>query len=122
MVEPFPPKRDRSNENFKKAYKNIMGRCDDISSLYNADIYLLIRRRCSRSERYYEYDSTSDQLWPPPSAEVARAYPMPVKMTPADFTHRQTRERLKAKSTSSRSEVVDNKDNTDASEVAGDSA
>jgi hypothetical protein len=113
-----PAKKDRSNENFKKAYINIMGRCDDISNVYNAEIYLLIRRRCLCYERHYEYRSTFDQAWPTPLAEVARTYPMPIKMTPDDFTYRRIHKRVKAKLTNSSSEIV-NKDNKDANKVAG---
>jgi hypothetical protein len=45
---------------------------------------------------------------------IANTYQSPVKMMPADFTYRQTHEKLKAKPTSSTGEVVDNKDDKES--------
>ncbi|KAH7018848.1 hypothetical protein EDB80DRAFT_675877 [Ilyonectria destructans] len=45
MTDRLAQKRDRSNENFKKACERLMECCDDISDKYDADFYLLVRRK-----------------------------------------------------------------------------
>jgi len=62
MNEPMnsPPKRDRTNENFLRATKNIMRRGDEMSRRYRADIYIVLRCK----GRYYDYCSTQDTSFP----------------------------------------------------------
>ena len=66
MESNVPKKRDRTNENFQRAAENIMRRCDEINRRYQADVYILVRRR----NRHYEYKSADDPSWPTPAAEV----------------------------------------------------
>ena len=54
-------KRDRANENFTKATARLMKRCDQISRRYEADVYILVRRK----HRHYEYNSADDSSFPP---------------------------------------------------------
>lgn len=56
-------KRDRANDYFRRAMGRLIQRCDQVSRRYNADVYILIRRRC----RHYEYKSTEDPSFPPTS-------------------------------------------------------
>ena len=44
------PKRDRTNDNFLRATKNIIHRGDEMSRRYGADIYIVLRRK----GRYYD--------------------------------------------------------------------
>ena len=57
----LPEKRDRTNDYFRKAMTRLMRRCHRVSRAYDADIYILIRRRY----RHYEYKSTDDPSFPP---------------------------------------------------------
>ncbi|KAK0628677.1 hypothetical protein B0T17DRAFT_523418 [Bombardia bombarda] len=68
MTEPMNPhpKRDRTNENFLRATKNIMHRGDEMSRRYGADIYIVLRRK----GRYYDYCSTQDTSFPTPPMEI----------------------------------------------------
>lgn len=61
------PKRDRTDENFLRATKNIMHRGDEMSRRYGVDICVVLRRK----GRYYDYCSTQDTSFlslghPPP--------------------------------------------------------
>lgn len=60
-------KRDRENENFRRASENIMWRCDEIRQRYRADAYILLRR----GHRYYEYNSTDQTASLLPSMGLA---------------------------------------------------
>ena len=60
-------KRDRANENFRRASENIMWRCDEIRQRYGADAYILLRR----GHRYYEYNSADRMLSLLPSMGLA---------------------------------------------------
>ncbi|KAH6699578.1 hypothetical protein EV126DRAFT_424245 [Verticillium dahliae] len=86
MADPNSKKRDRSNGNFKKACLNLMRRCDDVSEKYDADIYLLVRRKGVP----WEYCSLLDPQWPLPRKELSRSYPLPIRRTPAFFPERRT--------------------------------
>ncbi|KAK2055563.1 hypothetical protein LY76DRAFT_185292 [Colletotrichum caudatum] len=57
---PLPRTRDRTNENFEKARENIMWRCDEISRRYQADVYIVLRRK----HKHYEYSSIDAPSWP----------------------------------------------------------
>ncbi|KAK7434448.1 AC transposable element-derived protein 4 [Colletotrichum acutatum] len=59
-------KRDRSSENFVKATKNLLARCDRIREQYDADIYIQVHR----SQRYFMYTSSNEPSWPKTQAEV----------------------------------------------------
>jgi len=59
-------KRDRTNENFQRAVKNVMRRCDEINRRYQADVYTLFYR----NHRLYEYTSTDQPSWPKPTEEI----------------------------------------------------
>lgn len=61
MTEPINPrpKRDRTNENFLRATKNIMHRGDEMSRRYGADIYIVLRL----TGHYYDYYSTQDTFF-----------------------------------------------------------
>ncbi|KAH8193521.1 hypothetical protein TruAng_012313 [Truncatella angustata] len=74
-------KRDRSNENFAKATRSLLGRCDDVRSRYSADVYILIRRR----SKHYEYTSSEASSWPTSRDEIAVTFPTPVRLTPASI-------------------------------------
>jgi hypothetical protein len=56
-----PRKRDRTNENVAKAIKGLMRRGDKISSRFNADVYIVVRR----NNRHWDYNSSSSSLFPP---------------------------------------------------------
>lgn len=68
MIESMnpPAKRDRTNENFLRATKNILRRGDEMSRRYGADIYIVVRRK----GRYYDYCSTQDTSFPTPPTEI----------------------------------------------------
>lgn len=86
-------KRDRSSENFKKTCESLMARGNDIKFDYDADVYILVRRR----HRYYEYCSLDVPTWPVQKAELTTTYPLPVRKSSADFIQRRNRRmRLKA--------------------------
>jgi len=110
MTEPINPrpKRDRTNENFLRATKNIMHRGDEMSRRYGADIYIVLRCK----GRYYDYCSTQDTSFPTPPIELVRrpepeacplltlkqekTYPLPVRRTPASFERQKYRPSEKA--------------------------
>ena len=70
MIESMnpPANRDRTNENFLRATKNIMRRGDEMSRRYGADIYIVLRRK----GRYYDYCSTQDTSFPTLPREIVR--------------------------------------------------
>ncbi|KAF4922070.1 hypothetical protein CGCF245_v015442 [Colletotrichum fructicola] len=74
-------KRDRTNENFAKATKNLMWRCEKIRQCYGADVYIQIHRK----HKHYEYSTSDEPSWPKSKAELARTYPIPVTRRPRDF-------------------------------------
>ncbi|KAK1973748.1 hypothetical protein LZ30DRAFT_742559 [Colletotrichum cereale] len=97
-----PKKRNRTNENFDKATKNLLSRCDQIQQRYDADVYIQVRRR----HKHYEYTSSNEPSWPKTKAEMVstvveqplnaniskeRTYPITVTTTPTDFASRQNR-------------------------------
>jgi len=63
-----PGKRDRTADNFARATRRLMRRCDQINRRYGADVYLLVRRKY----RYYEYNSANDPRFPRQPAELVR--------------------------------------------------
>ena len=66
MAESTKKKRDRTNENFRKAVEGIMRRGDKISQGYGADVYILLRRR----NRHFEYTSVDKPSWPTSKPEI----------------------------------------------------
>ena len=60
MHLPSVSKRDRTNDNFARATFRFMRRCDQLSRRYDADVYLLVRRK----QRHYDYKSTDDPSFP----------------------------------------------------------
>ncbi|WQF76290.1 hypothetical protein CDEST_01304 [Colletotrichum destructivum] len=97
-------KRDRTNENFDKAAKNLLSRCDQIRQRYGADVYIQVRRM----HKHYEYTSLNEPSWPKTKTEMVsaiveqplkannstlkeRTYPVPVMRTPLDFVSRRSR-------------------------------
>ncbi|KZL67545.1 hypothetical protein CT0861_00366 [Colletotrichum tofieldiae] len=80
-------KRDRTNENFDKATKNLMSRCDQIRQRYGADVYIQVRRK----HKHYQYTSSNEPSWPKTKAEMETTYPVPVTRTPPDFASRRSR-------------------------------
>ncbi|KAK1976179.1 hypothetical protein LZ30DRAFT_603985 [Colletotrichum cereale] len=97
-------KRDRTNENFDKATKNLLSRCDHIRQRYGADVYIQVRRM----HKHYEYTSSNEPSWPKTKTEMVsaiveqplkanvgtlkqRTYPVPVTRTPPDFVSRRSR-------------------------------
>jgi hypothetical protein len=65
-VHHISKKRDRTNENFRRAAQNIMWRCDEMSQQYQADVYILLQRR----GQYFEYTSIDRPSWPTPAIEL----------------------------------------------------
>jgi hypothetical protein len=59
-------RRDRSNDNFIRAALGLKNRCKKIGNKYNAEFYLLIRRK----HQHYRYQSTTDLKFPPSSSEL----------------------------------------------------
>ncbi|KAH0420029.1 hypothetical protein CcaCcLH18_07340 [Colletotrichum camelliae] len=59
-------KRDRTNENFVKATKNLMWRCEKIRQRYGADVYIQIHRK----HKHYEYSTSDEPSWPKSKAEL----------------------------------------------------
>ncbi|KAK2037615.1 hypothetical protein LZ31DRAFT_560280 [Colletotrichum somersetense] len=86
-VPPQPRTRDRTNENFEKARESIMWRCDEISRRYQADVYIVLRRK----HKHYEYSSIDAPSWPLSKADMERVYPVPIQRTPASFARRRSR-------------------------------
>ncbi|KAK1471352.1 hypothetical protein CABS01_16590 [Colletotrichum abscissum] len=80
-------KRDRSGENFTKATKSLLARCDRLRERYKADIYIQVRRM----HRHYTYTSSNEPSWPKTKAEMERMYPVPVTRTPQDFDSKRNR-------------------------------
>ncbi len=60
--------RDRTVENFARATYRLMRRCDQISSRYNADVYIVLRRKC----QHYDYNSSEDPSFPTPIDGIIR--------------------------------------------------
>ncbi|KAK1973608.1 hypothetical protein LZ30DRAFT_610341 [Colletotrichum cereale] len=97
-------KRDRTNENFDQATKNLLSRCGHIRQRYGADVYIQVRRM----HKHYECTSSNEPSWPKTKAEMVsaiveqllkannsalkeRTYPIPVTRTPLDFVGRRSR-------------------------------
>ncbi|KAK1711275.1 uncharacterized protein BDZ83DRAFT_682986 [Colletotrichum acutatum] len=80
-------KRDRSSENFTKATKSLLARCDRIRERYKADVYIQVRRM----HKHYTYTSSNEPSWPKTKAEMDRMYPVPVTRTPQDFAGKRNR-------------------------------
>ncbi|KAI3558869.1 hypothetical protein CABS02_00909 [Colletotrichum abscissum] len=95
-------KRDRSSENFTKATKSLLARCDRIRERYKADVYIQVRRM----HKHYTYTSSNEPSWPKTKAEMVstaaeqspdvnivkdRMYPVPVTRTPQDFAGKRNR-------------------------------
>ncbi|KAE9577836.1 hypothetical protein CGMCC3_g6236 [Colletotrichum fructicola] len=74
-------KRDRTNENFAKATKNLMWRCEKIRQCYGADVYIQVHRK----HKHFEYSTSDEPSWPKSKPELARTYPIPVTKRPRDF-------------------------------------
>lgn len=72
-------KRDRANDYFRTAMSRLIKRCHQASRRYDADVYILIRRRC----RHYEYKSTEDPSFPPTNQYLVslRAIVSPMTLT-----------------------------------------
>lgn len=66
MNPPSVGKRDRTNDNFVRATFRFMKRCDQLSRRYDADVYLLVRRK----QKYYDYKSTDNLLFPVSSPDL----------------------------------------------------
>ncbi|KAF4419024.1 hypothetical protein CGGC5_v011012 [Colletotrichum fructicola Nara gc5] len=66
-------KRDRTNENFAKATKNLMWRCEKIRQCYGADVYIQVHRK----HKHFEYSTSDEPSWPKSKPELARTYPIP---------------------------------------------
>ena len=64
-----PKKRDRTGENFTRAVFRGMQRFDKISRHYEADVYIIVRRK----HRHYDFNSSNDPSFPPSAAELVRA-------------------------------------------------
>ena len=92
------PKRDRSGENFDRCAKRLVGKCDRLKKKYQADVYIVIRRK---NKPLITYASCSSSSWPPTNEDIVRMppfglelplttpkdryYPPPIRKTPADF-------------------------------------
>ena len=63
-------KRDRTSDNFARATQRLMRRCDQISRRYDADVYILVRRK----NRHYDYNSTDDPTFPTPLVEIVSVF------------------------------------------------
>ena len=59
------PKRDRTNENFLKCTNSLLEKSNNLTR-YQADVYLLIRRR----GKLWEYKSLHCDCWPLPSRAI----------------------------------------------------
>ncbi|KAH0430377.1 hypothetical protein CcaCcLH18_07889 [Colletotrichum camelliae] len=59
-------KRDRTNENFAKATKNLMWRCEKIRQCYGADVYIQVHRK----HKHYEYSTSDEPSWPKSKTEL----------------------------------------------------
>jgi hypothetical protein len=59
------PKRDRTNENFSKRLQIVFGKCDNVVTDYNAEVYLLIQRG-----KLWEYVASNCRGWPLSSKEI----------------------------------------------------
>ncbi|KAK1659877.1 hypothetical protein BDP55DRAFT_328766 [Colletotrichum godetiae] len=80
-------KRDRSGENFTKATKSLLARCDRLRERYKADVYIQVRRM----HKHYTYTSSNEPSWPKTKVEMDRMYPVPVTRTPQDFAGKRNR-------------------------------
>lgn len=61
-------KRDRTTYNFARAARRLMKRCHQMSHRYDAEVYLLLRRKY----RYHEYNSATDSGFPCSPSQVVR--------------------------------------------------
>lgn len=69
MDPPSVSKRDTTNDNFSRAIFRLLKRCDQIGRRYDADVYLLVRRKQNR----YDYRSTDDPSFPLSSLDLVSA-------------------------------------------------
>jgi hypothetical protein len=63
------PKRDRTNENFGKCVKSVIKRTDNLWWKYQADVYLLVRRK----GKIYIYDTGTGSFWMPTQEDIVSA-------------------------------------------------
>jgi hypothetical protein len=95
-----------NNDRFRLRLTTVMKKADELRS-YDAEIYVLVRRR----GRYHEYSSADITEWPPTRPQVvilpcsdhgigltvieAQSYPLPVRKSPGDFQkHTETHRKL----------------------------
>jgi len=86
----------RINENFGKRKRSLIRKSDEIGRLYEADIYIAVRRK----GRCAIYTNCFSPFWPPRREDIVGCpslfycltnlaketyYPVPVIMTPEDF-------------------------------------
>ncbi|KAH7186527.1 hypothetical protein DER44DRAFT_816886 [Fusarium oxysporum] len=77
-------KRDRSNENFKKKWSTLKNNGLIIHQVYNAEVYVCIRRKGEK----YEFKST-DKALPLSDQEKNESFPLPVLATAADVARQR---------------------------------
>ncbi|KAI8417451.1 hypothetical protein FOFC_00006 [Fusarium oxysporum] len=77
-------KRDRSNENFKKKWSTLKNNGLNIYQIYNAEVYICIRRKGKK----YEFKST-DRALPLSEQEKNESFPLPVLATAADVARQR---------------------------------
>ncbi|KAH7153740.1 hypothetical protein DER46DRAFT_387961 [Fusarium sp. MPI-SDFR-AT-0072] len=84
-------KRDRSNENFKKKWSTLKNNGLIIHQVYNAEVYVCIRRKGEK----YEFKSTNKAL-PLSDEEKNESFPLPVLVTAEDVArHRNSQSSVK---------------------------
>ncbi|GKU16332.1 unnamed protein product [Fusarium langsethiae] len=84
-------KRDRSNENFKKKWSTLKNNGLIIHQVYNAEVYVCIRRKGEK----YEFKST-DKALPLSDQEKNESFPLPVLVTAEDVArHRNSQSSVK---------------------------
>jgi hypothetical protein len=59
-------KRDRTNENFGKCVKTVTKQCDKLWWKYQADVYLLVRRK----GKIRIYDTNAGSFWLPTQEDI----------------------------------------------------
>ncbi|KAG4257579.1 hypothetical protein FPRO03_13841 [Fusarium proliferatum] len=77
-------RRDRSNENFKKKWSTLKNNGLIIHHIYNAEVYICIRRKGEK----YEFKST-DKALPLSDKEKNESFPLPVLATAADVARQR---------------------------------
>jgi len=71
------------NERFNRRKDTLINRAHELVELCNADISLIIRNR--KTGRYFTYDSTDIESWPPSKEQIQQSYPLPVTLYPRDL-------------------------------------